>query len=226
VHLSHRAISIAVVTNCPWRRRELDTWLRDPCVVLVWHPSLEELRDAHCPALVVLERAVLRNVERELFQLRRRWPTVDIAVVGAAGDRDVAALLDAGADDAMPATTQACVARLRALARRSRARAKVSQLAVGDLRLDRERRRAYCGTQLLALTSTEWEVLECLVMRHPWTVDVETINATVWEGALDDQRRRLIRVFVSCLREKLATSDLTEIVTRRGRGYAIQQRGP
>jgi DNA-binding response OmpR family regulator len=220
----HLTINVAVVTNCPERRRELDTWLQDPSVVLVWHRSLDQLRVARRPAVVVLERAMLRNAERELLRLRHCWPTVEIAVVGASGERDIAALLDAGADDAMLATSPACVSRLRALARRSRTQARIAELVVGGLRLDRERQRAYCDGQPLALTQTEWAILACLVARQPQTVTVETINATVWDGALDDQRRRLIRVFVSSLRDKLAASTQIEIVTRRGEGYAIGER--
>jgi len=218
------AINVAVVTDCPQRRRELDTWLRDPYVLLVWHQSLEQLRNANRPALVVLERAMLRNVERELFRLRHCWPTVEIAVVGAAGERDVAALLDAGADDAILASTPACVSRLRAVARRTRTQVRMSDVSLGDLRLDRERRRVSCSGRPLALTLTEWSILECLVTREPWVVHVETINEMVWDGMLDDQRRRLIRVFVSGLREKLAMSSRIEIVTHRGQGYAIRER--
>jgi hypothetical protein len=42
--------------------------------------------------------------------------------------------------------------------------------------------------------------------------------------ALDEQRRRLIRVFVSGLRERSTTSSQIEIMTHRGEGYAIGER--
>jgi DNA-binding response OmpR family regulator len=220
----HRATCIAIVTNCLVRRRQLRQWLSDPCLVLAWYSSLEHACDSQAPALVVLERGILRNACREFLHLRRRWPSADIAVIGALGDDDIAALLDAGADDAMPGSTRACASRLYALARRSRTHQATSALAVGDVVLDCERRRASCGGQPLSLTPTEWSILKCLMARHPRIVDVQTINATAWEDPVDDQRRRLIRVYVSGLRAKLERSRHLQIVTRRREGYALQLR--
>jgi DNA-binding response OmpR family regulator len=214
--------SIAIVTDCVSRRRALEASLSDTQVALSWHGSLAAVSGESCPALVLLERALLRSPGLEMLLLRQRLRDVEIAVIGARSESDIAFLLDAGADDAMVGHSRACTARLNALARRARARRTGDRGAFGDLVLDRSRRRASVGDLRLALSPTEWAILECLLAHHPAIVTPASINASVWSDALDDHRRRLIRVHLSALRTKLRASRSVRIVTRRGSGYGIR----
>src|SRR5689334_5257404 len=68
--------------------------------VIRYEPS--SLRTLHTdawerPDMLVLDRTAVGEVGREIRRLRRRWPTLHVAIVNARDDGDVEALLDAGA---------------------------------------------------------------------------------------------------------------------------------
>ncbi|NJM40859.1 MAG: response regulator transcription factor [Anaerolineae bacterium] len=133
--------------------------------------------------------------------------------------------LDNGADDYLvkPFALVELLARIRALARRTlQTVTDPSELRCGDITLDLHGHTARRGNLALNLTSTEWEMLECL-MRHPGqALTREQIFDQVW--AFDSKAQlSMVDVYVSYLRRKLKTQQQPDnpIETVRGVGYRL-----
>jgi DNA-binding response OmpR family regulator len=157
-------------------------------------------------------------------RIRKRWPTVIIVVVNAAGEADVARLLDAGADDAVAASSPVLPSRLHALTRRARTLNAGARIAVGDILFDRESRRVWCAGREVELTRTEEAFLDCLFWHSPRTVGVTTLTDFVWGADVTPDKRSMVRVYIGYLRAKLKASRRVVIRTVRGVGYTFTPR--
>lgn len=135
--------------------------------------------------------------------------------------------LEAGADDYIgkPFDHLELMARVRAVLRRLDLKAPVQRAAGyrnGELEIDVDAREAWVAGRRLALTATEWRVLEVLVANAGWVVPHERLLARVWgrdePGDLDS-----LRVFVRRLRAKLGDDAAAPryIETVRGLGYRL-----
>jgi two-component system response regulator MprA len=135
---------------------------------------------------------------------------------------DRVAGLDAGADDYLvkPFALAELRARLRALMRRSGASS--DQLTYGDLVLDLAAARATRAGRELALTRTEYLLLE-LFLRNPGRVlTQQNIFLAVW-GYDFGPRSNNLWVYMSYLRSKLEANGEPRILhTVRGLGYVLR----
>jgi two-component system OmpR family response regulator len=131
--------------------------------------------------------------------------------------------LDAGSDDYLtkPFSFAELVARLRALIRRG-AQERPTVLAVGDLRLDPGRRRAWRGKTELDLTAKEFALLE-FFLRHPGEVLSRTrLLEHVWDFAFDGTSN-VIDQYVAYLRRKIDRPfGREDLETVRGAGYRLR----
>ncbi|MCC6191757.1 MAG: response regulator transcription factor [Anaerolineales bacterium] len=158
---------------------------------------------------------------RALRAARVTTPLLMLTARGQVEER--VAGLDSGADDYLvkPFAFDELLARLRALSRRGTASAAAGgeELRAGDVVMDLRGRSARRGERPLALTTTEWSLLECL-LRHPGqALSREQILNYVWSHERD-VLPSLVDVYVSYLRRKLHTPGLADpIQTVRGRGY-------
>ena len=124
--------------------------------------------------------------------------------------------LGIGADDYLPKPFHLTelVARIRALARRSR-RALPPRLTFGDLELDRSHREVPRAGEPVALTPKEFAVLEVLLRAEGAVVSTEEILERAWDDATDPFTNA-VRMTVSRLRAKLGDPPVVQTVTPVG----------
>ena len=131
--------------------------------------------------------------------------------------------LDTGADDYLvkPFDFGELLARVRALQRRPRG-VDAPILQRGRLALDPVRRAVTVEGRELALTGTEYLILELLIRRSPAVVDRKAISEHAWADETDPLGSNAIDVQMSRLRAKLPGADV-RIVTVRGAGYRLEE---
>jgi DNA-binding response OmpR family regulator len=168
-------------------------------------------------------------------RLRQEGHDLPVLMLTARGDPfDRVLGLELGADDYLgkPFEPRELVARLRALARRSAAQARRSQLRFDGLTIDLLARRATCTdstdagkSEALALTSTEFKLLVALASQAGSSVSREALSAAVQPGNYLPLERA-VDVQVARLRKKLKTAlpDRDWIDTVRGEGYVFTGR--
>jgi two-component system response regulator MprA len=191
--------------------------------------ALEQLGAAPFEA-VILDIAMPRldglEVCRRLREGGDRTPVLMLTARGEVDDR--VAGLDAGADDYLvkPFALRELLARVRALLRRAEEGEEGTQdaLEFGDLRLDLRSHEAWRGGRLLALTRTEFLLLE-MFLRHPRKVLTRSaIFEHVWGYDFGSSSNSL-GVYMGYLRRKTEVEDEPRLLhTVRGVGYVL--RGP
>jgi DNA-binding response OmpR family regulator len=160
-------------------------------------------------------------------QLRGDEKTAGVAVImltAKAAETDRVIGLELGADDYVtkPFSPRELVARVRAVLRRTVEKTTpTKQIRRGELSVDTEKREVKYGGAEVALTATEFRILEFLAGRAGRVMSRDQIiNAAVGnERAVFD---RTIDVHITSLRKKLgAGGDLIETV--RGFGYKFKE---
>jgi two-component system response regulator MprA len=138
---------------------------------------------------------------------------------------DRVAGLDAGADDYLPKPFEPLelLARLRALLRRAGHGQDGAVIQVGDLRLAPAARRAWRGPRELALTRTEFDLLELLARNQGIVLSHATIYERIWGYDFGPGAKNLI-VYVGYLRRKLDLPGQPPLIhTVRGVGYTLRR---
>jgi two-component system OmpR family response regulator len=161
-----------------------------------------------------------------LRRVRGRTPDVPVLFLTARDAvEDRVAGLTAGGDDYVtkPFSLEEVVARLRALLRRSGARAVESTnvLVVGDLTLDEDSHEVTRAGADISLTATEFELLRFL-MRNPRRVlSKAQILDRVWNYDFGGQAN-VVELYISYLRKKVDAGREPMIHTMRGAGYVLK----
>jgi DNA-binding response OmpR family regulator len=140
-----------------------------------------------------------------------------VLMLTAAGTvEDRVAGLGLGADDylAKPFHIAELVARVRALARRSR-RSLPPTLIQSDLELDTARRIVTRGGEPVTLSPKEFAVLEVLMGANGAVVSTEELLSRAWDDAVDPFSN-VVRMTMSRLRSKLGEPPVIETVTPVG----------
>jgi two-component system OmpR family response regulator len=214
-------VKITLAAACASRWQPLATSLSASSADLVPLTTIAAVFAGSRPDILILDRELLVDPLRVLMRVRCRWPTLDTVVVGAHDDTDVAVLLDAGADDAMPLRGRTTTARLSALARRVRTCNARTRIVVGDVVYDREAQRVWCAGREIRLSPTELAIFDCLFWRHPLVAPTEAVAEFVWRHEVNEQCYHVLRVYIGYLRNKLSASEQVAIRTVRGLGYAL-----
>jgi two-component system response regulator RpaA len=139
---------------------------------------------------------------------------------------------DVGADDYLvkPFELPELQVRVRALLRRSgklpKSAATQDILSIGDITLIPENLEVKVKNQLVKLTPTEFEILNCLVQNHNQAISLGKLLQDVWGYAPEDDVET-IRVHVRHLRAKLekVSDGKSYIETIYGGGYRLIPEG-
>ncbi len=134
--------------------------------------------------------------------------------------------LAAGADDYIvkPFSVPELLARIHALLRRMSPQRLSTILTIGDIQLDREKKRVSRGGRDIALGPTEFRLLEFLMENPGRVYSREQLLNSVWgqEIYIDE---RTVDVHIGRLRKALNRRHESDpIRTVRGSGYALNER--
>ncbi len=165
------------------------------------------------------------DVARRLRAEKVRTPILMLTARDAVPD--IVRGLDTGADDYMtkPFSFDELVARLRAVKRRS-AVTQDPNLRVADLVLDPASREVLRGEERVALTRTEYNLLERLMYRAGKVVTRRSLIEAVW-GFDREIEENTLDAFMRLLRNKIDPPGKPKLIhTVRGVGYMIRPDGP
>jgi two-component system response regulator MprA len=156
-------------------------------------------------------------------EIRASDPITPILMLTARAELEDKVLgLDAGADDYVtkPFALEELTARVRSLLRRSRLVSRPPDTHLG-LTLDPNRHEVRCGDGGVALTATEFRLLEHL-LRHPGRICARReLLLAVW-GYAFDPGTNIVDVFIRRVRRKLEHVGAAAILhTVRGAGYRL-----
>jgi two-component system, cell cycle response regulator CtrA len=130
-----------------------------------------------------------------------------------------------GADDYMtkPFHKTELIARVRAIVRRSRGHAR-SIVQTGDLIVNVDAKTVYINRIRVNLTGKEYHMLELLSLRRGTTITKEMFLSQLY-GGMDEPEIKIIDVFMSKIRKKLAIASGGKdyIETVWGRGYLLRE---
>lgn len=142
------------------------------------------------------------------------------------GVEDRVAGLDGGADDYLlkPFAFTELLARLRAIIRRGPVE-RPTVLEVGDLALDPAQRKVWRAGSAIALSPTEFAMLEAFMRRPGEVLSRFRLLERVWGGEYEN-RSNIVDVYVRYLRDKIDRPfGVISIETVRGAGYLLRADG-
>lgn len=163
------------------------------------------------------------------FALTRRIraqgsPVPILMVTGRDGSADIVRGLDLGADDYLtkPFSFAVLSARLRVITRRL-SNEKNATIQVADLVVDCRTHEVRRAGRLIALTRTEYLILDRLMARPGVVVSREALIDAAW-GSSRDVENNTLDVFIWQLRSKIEAGRAARLIqTVRGFGYAIRE---
>jgi two-component system response regulator CpxR len=161
-----------------------------------------------------------------LRQIRRRSALPVIMLTARTAPADRVEGLNTGADDYLPKpfAPEELLARVRAVLRRSGRTAQTDEtLECGSLRIRPATREAWVRGEPAALTSIEFDILDCLAHAAGRVVSRDALTAALYQREASPFERSL-DVHVSHLRKKLDNEEETFIHTVRGTGYMLASR--
>ncbi len=173
----------------------------------------------------------LRLPRRDGFEVIRRLRAADrntptLMVTRGDSTADVVRGLDLGADDCLaePFPLDVFLARIRALHRRNPV-TYPPDLEFRDLRLRARTHELQRGSRIVALTRTEYALLETLMRRAGSIVPKNVLAEAGWGDA--DVNDGTLYVFINALRARIAVEGERQFLhTVRGIGYTLRADEP
>ena len=209
----------------------------------------DALEDAGMTVLVALEGAqalaIVAKITPDVILMDAMMPSIDgfetcrrlkrnktlahvpvIFMTGLSETQDIVKGLEAGGVDYVtkPIVPDELLARIRALLRRASPERVATVLMIGDLELDREKKRVSRSNRPVDLGPTEFRLLEFLMERPGRVFSREQLLDGVWgsDVYIDE---RTVDVHVGRLRKALNRGHgIDPIRTVRGAGYSLDDR--
>ena len=160
-------------------------------------------------------------------EIRKQYDTPIIFLTAYSSESDKVMGFSVGADDYIvkPFSNVELLMRVRAILRRNTAPAAVvspkNRISIQDVFLDLDSQAVIKGEETIALTYTEFKILELLAANKKKIYSLENIYSSIWDdNAVGDSA---IMVHIKNIRKKLGDNSRTPtyIKTAWGRGYYI-----
>ncbi|HEY3743209.1 MAG TPA: response regulator transcription factor [Bryobacteraceae bacterium] len=204
-------------------RRELED---EGNLVTVCHDGASGLRAAELTAFDIIILDVMLPFMDGLEVTRRlrseKINTPILLLTARDAPEEIVRGLDSGADDYLtkPFSFDVLLARIRVRTRA--AHPSGQRLRYADLTLDLEKREAWRAKRQIALTRTEFSILECLMRAAGRVVPRDSLIEEVW-GERDVTYNNL-EVFIRFLRAKIdGDAPAAKLIqTERGVGYSLR----
>ena len=207
--------------------------LRFPLQLIGWEVTvvgdgLEAVRVARDlrPDVLVLDRMLpgLEGLEvlRRIRLLQPDVPSLMLTALDAPSDR--VGGLAAGADDYVtkPFTIEEVLLRLHRLVQRSGVTARqANELVVGDLVMNLDAHEVARGGDPIALTATQYQLLQYLMENPHRVLSKAQILDAVWNYDFGGQAN-IVELYISYLRKKIDVGREPMIRTVRGAGYMLK----
>ncbi len=155
---------------------------------------------------------------------KKKIETPILMLTAKASIKDKIIGLDAGADDYLtkPFAFEEFLARVRVLLRRKN-KTPLTQLKVCDLELDQLSHKVIRAGKEIELTSTEYSLLEYLMLHVNQVVTRTMITEHVWNEDFD-HFTNVIDVYINYLRKKIDADSTKKLIhSIRGRGYILKE---
>jgi two-component system OmpR family response regulator len=207
--------------------------LRFPLQMIGWEATvvgdgLEAVRVARDirPDVLVLDR-MLPGIEglevlRRIRALQPDVPSLMLTAMDAPADRVQG--LASGADDYVtkPFTMEEVLLRLHRLVQRAGATSpQSSELVVGDLVMNLDTHEVTRGGEEIALTATQYQLLQYLMENPQRVLSKAQILDAVWNYDFGGQAN-IVELYISYLRKKIDVGREPMIRTVRGAGYMLK----
>ena len=160
-------------------------------------------------------------------EIRKQYDTPIIFLTAYSSESDKVMGFSVGADDYIvkPFSNVELLMRVRAILRRNAATAAAvapkNRISIQDVFLDLDSQAVIKGEETIALTYTEFKILELLAANKKKIYSLENIYSSIWDdNAVGDSA---IMVHIKNIRKKLGDNSRTPtyIKTAWGRGYYI-----
>ncbi len=173
------------------------------------------------PSLILLDLGLPDESGHNVLKKLREWFTKPIIILSVqSSEEDIVQALDNGANDYLikPFRTGELLARLRSLLRGSINQSNTKD--IGELHIDFNLRTVKKNTELLKLTSTEYDLLVLFARNEGRVLTHQHLLREVWGPGYINQSQYL-RVFINQLRKKIESepNHPKYIVTESGVGY-------
>ena len=177
----------------------------------------------HPPELILLDIGLPDKNGHEVLKDLRMWynkPIIMLSVQNS--ENDIVSALDNGATDYLtkPFRTAELLARIRAAVRKNRLENNNTVIVCGDLQINLVARTVKKNSELLKLTSTEYNLLTLFAKNEGSVLTHQFILKEIWGTGFQTDTQYL-RVFVGTLRKKIEDNpnQPKHIVTESGVGY-------
>ncbi len=202
-----------------------DDLARRGCAVSVFSAA-DEARRAFknaLPSLALVDWNMPGESGRSLCQwIRENWRELPVIFLTVRGDaRDIVSGFRCGADDYLvkPFDLDVLYSHILAVLRRT-GDASRDYLTCGPISIDCKRTAAFLGTEELALSPSEYQLLLYLMQHKGRTVTRDKLLAHIWDDHGNYVNDNTLTVTVKRLREKLRRPDCLKTV--RSIGYRME----
>ena len=180
----------------------------------------------HPPELILLDIGLPDKSGHEILKELRQWYNKAIIILSVQNNEtDIVTALDNGATDYLskPFRTAELLARIRSAIRRNQTSDITTIVDAGNLQIDLAARTVRKNSELLKLTSTEFNLISLFARNEGRVLTHRFILKEIW-GVGYQTETQYLRVFVGSLRKKIEDNpnNPLHIITESGVGYRFQ----